>query len=178
MIANLKKNKKKGFTLVELIVVIAIIAIIAAVAVPTTISYVNKAKISTADQEATELMNTLNTAMTDLALNAPAGGVTADEFGKLLTSVMPEVEHVKSVVVNATTLTAVKITVITDVEAPDDDTAYSDASLGGKVGAVKVFNWKDMGITAAGSIAQVTFTHSGSGWTANNAGSGDAGGSV
>ena len=116
--------------------------------------------------------------MTDLALNAPAGGVTADEFGKLLTSVMPEVEHVKSVVVNATNSEAVKITVITDVEAPEDDTAYSDESLGGKVGAVKVFNWKDMGITAAGSIAQVTFTHSGSGWTANNAGSGDAGGSV
>ena len=46
MIANLKKNKKKGFTLVELIVVIAIIAIIAAVAVPTTISYVNKAKVT------------------------------------------------------------------------------------------------------------------------------------
>lgn len=177
MIANLKKNKKKGFTLVELIVVIAIIAIIAAVAVPTTISYVNKAKISTADQEATELMNTLNTAMTDLALNAPSGGVTTGELEDLLDSVMPDVEHVKSVVVNASTPTAVKITVITDVDAPDDDTAYDDESLGGKVGAVKVFNWTDMGISAASNFT-VTFTHSDSGWTANNAVSGDAGGSV
>ena len=48
MIANLKKNKKKGFTMVELIVVIAIIAIIAAVAVPTTISYVQKARTKNA----------------------------------------------------------------------------------------------------------------------------------
>lgn len=174
MIANLKKNKKKGFTLVELIVVIAIIAIIAAVAVPTTISYVNKAKISTADQEATELMNTLNTAMTDLALNAPSGGVTTGELKELLDSVMPDVEHVKSVVVNATTITAVKITVITDVDAPNDDTAYSDESLGGKVGAVKVFNWKDMGIGVASNFT-VTFTHSDGSWTANNAVSGDAG---
>ena len=164
MIANLKKNKKKG-----------IIAIIAAVAVPTTISYVNKAKISTADQEATELMNTLNTAMTDLALNAPSGGVTTGELEELLDSVMPDVEHVKSVVVNATTLTAVKITVITDVDAPDDDTAYSDESLGGKVGAVKVFNWTDMGIGVNG-ITEVTFTHGDSGWTANNAVSGDVAG--
>lgn len=174
MIANLKKNKKKGFTLVELIVVIAIIAIIAAVAVPTTISYVNKAKISTADQEATELMNTLNTAMTDLALNAPSSGITTTDLEELLDSVMPEVEHVKSVVVNANDLDAVKITVITGVDAPDDDTAYSDASLGGKVGAVKVFNWTDMGIGVNG-ITEATFTLGADGWTANTVGSGDAG---
>lgn len=46
MISRLKKNGKKGFTLVELIVVIAIIAILAAVAVPTTMHFVEKAKIS------------------------------------------------------------------------------------------------------------------------------------
>lgn len=158
MIANLKKNKKKGFTLVELIVVIAIIAIIAAVAVPTTISYVNKAKISTADQEATELMNTLNTAMTDLALNAPSDGVTDEVFGKLLTSVMPEVKNIDSVVVNVVPGTGddphtkVKIAVVTKVTADEDDTAangkYPAADLGGKVGAVKEFDWTNMGIQA------------------------------
>ena len=174
MIANLKKNKKKGFTLVELIVVIAIIAIIAAVAVPTTISYVNKAKISTADQEATELMNTLNTAMTDLALNAPASGVTTTDLGELLDSVMPEVEHVESVVVDASNIETVKITVITGVTAPEGDTAYSDPSLGGKVGAVKVFNWKNMGIGVAGGSFVATFTLADGHWTANTVGSGDA----
>lgn len=160
MIANLKKNKKKGFTLVELIVVIAIIAIIAAVAVPTTISYVNKAKISTADQEATELMNTLNTSMTDLALNAPVGGVTDVVFGKLLTSVMPEVKNIDSVVVTVTSGTGidtkVKIAVVTTVTADEDDTAangkYPAADLGGKVGAVKEFNWTNMGIQAGANL--------------------------
>ena len=46
-----KKNRKKGFTLVELIVVIAIIAILAAVAVPTTMHFVEKANISKEAQE-------------------------------------------------------------------------------------------------------------------------------
>ena len=39
-------NRKKGFTLIELIVVIAIIAILAAVVIPSTIHYVEKAKDS------------------------------------------------------------------------------------------------------------------------------------
>ncbi len=46
-----KKNRKKGFTLVELIVVIAIIAILAAVAVPTTMHFVDKANVSNTETE-------------------------------------------------------------------------------------------------------------------------------
>jgi type IV pilus assembly protein PilA len=40
----LKKNGKKGFTLVELIVVIVIIAILAAIAVPALTGYIERAK--------------------------------------------------------------------------------------------------------------------------------------
>lgn len=39
----MKKNKKKGFTLIELIVVIAIIAVLAAMLVPAMIGYIRKA---------------------------------------------------------------------------------------------------------------------------------------
>lgn len=46
MLSKFKQKSKKGFTLVELIVVIAIIAILAAVAIPTTMHFVDKAKIS------------------------------------------------------------------------------------------------------------------------------------
>lgn len=170
MIANLKKNKKKGFTLVELIVVIAIIAIIAAVAVPTTISYVNKAKISTADQEATELMNTLNTAMTDLALNSDE--VTSETFVNLLKSVMPETKNVNKVVVSGTR-DAVKITVITDVVS--DDVTYSGDASGVSAGegeyyvnASKTFNWTEMGINVEDTNSPIgkTFSFSNGTWTA------------
>ncbi|MDR3052469.1 MAG: type II secretion system GspH family protein [Coriobacteriales bacterium] len=44
--AELKKNGKKGFTLVELIVVIVILAILAAIAVPALTGWIDKAKQS------------------------------------------------------------------------------------------------------------------------------------
>lgn len=46
-------NKKRGFTIVELVIVIAVIAILAAVLIPTFSGTVKKAKDSAALQEAT-----------------------------------------------------------------------------------------------------------------------------
>lgn len=50
--------KKKGFTLVELVIVIAVVAILAAVLIPTFSSIIDKANLS-ADQSAVRNMNTL-----------------------------------------------------------------------------------------------------------------------
>lgn len=44
MMRNLKKNRKKGFTLVELIVVLVILAILAALLIPALTGYIDKAK--------------------------------------------------------------------------------------------------------------------------------------
>lgn len=124
MIANLKKNKKKGFTLVELIVVIAIIAIIAAVAVPTTISYVNKATVSTARNEAVELLNNLQTAMTDFSLNDEDKTISRAEFLKVLNANMPEVVHITSVEITAS---GDVITVKVNTDAKEDNTVVSES---------------------------------------------------
>ena len=59
----MKKNNKKGFTIVELVIVIAVIAILAAVLIPTFISLLRKSRVSTD----TQLIKHLNTA---LALDA------------------------------------------------------------------------------------------------------------
>lgn len=48
----MKRNNKKGFTIVELVIVIAVIAILAAVLIPTFSNVANKAKDSAAIQNA------------------------------------------------------------------------------------------------------------------------------
>lgn len=50
-----KKKKAKGFTLVELIVVIAIIGVLAVVLIPNMLSYVKKARLSTANDAASKI---------------------------------------------------------------------------------------------------------------------------
>lgn len=56
-----KKNNRKGFTTVELVIVIAVIAILATVLIPTFSSLINKANESSRDQTAaaarTAIMN-------------------------------------------------------------------------------------------------------------------------
>ena len=47
-----KKNNRKGFTIVELVIVIAVIAILATVLVPTFGNVIDKANITAAKQEA------------------------------------------------------------------------------------------------------------------------------
>ena len=54
----IKRNNKKGFTIVELVIVIAVIAILAAVLIPTFAGIINKANQS-ADMQAVRQMNTL-----------------------------------------------------------------------------------------------------------------------
>ena len=44
MLNKLRKNNKKGFTLVELIVVLVILAILAALLIPALTKYIDKAK--------------------------------------------------------------------------------------------------------------------------------------
>ncbi len=48
----MKRNNKKGFTIVELVIVIAVIAILSAVLIPTFGSLINDANQSAAQQEA------------------------------------------------------------------------------------------------------------------------------
>ena len=67
---EMKKQSKKGFTLVEVIVVIVIIAILAAIAVPALTGYIERAKSRSAIVEARNILVALQT----ISVESYAGG--------------------------------------------------------------------------------------------------------
>lgn len=93
----MKKNNKKGFTLVELVIVVAVMAVLVAVAIPTVSSITGSAKKSVGETNARTIESmlklkeaelakvkdgtvTLNAAEVKEALTAAKLGITTDKF--------------------------------------------------------------------------------------------------
>ena len=80
---KLKDNKKKGFTLVELIVVLVIIAILAALLIPALTGYINKAKEKSITAETRQAVMAAQTLVDEeygkLDLTAAANAITIGE---------------------------------------------------------------------------------------------------
>lgn len=74
MFKKLKENKKKGFTLVELIVVLVILAILAALLIPALTGYIKKAKEKQITAETRQLVMAAQT-------------LTDEQYAKLNTGV-------------------------------------------------------------------------------------------
>lgn len=65
LLAKRVKKNNKGFTLVELIIVIAIIAILVAVLAPNYVRYVDRSRWSSDQNESSELLSEVKTAIVD-----------------------------------------------------------------------------------------------------------------
>lgn len=89
---NTKKQnkKKKGFTLIELIIVIAIIAILAAIAIPNFLSIQRKSKVKADIATAKSIYDTTETLIADGTIKAENGDYKTD------------LENVNSTVINTT----------------------------------------------------------------------------
>ena len=84
-----RKNKQKGFTLVELIVVVAIIAILAAIAVPNFMGLIEKAETGKDIANATAIagaVNVFNVLATTPKLQADVDGYTTNALGGATTA--------------------------------------------------------------------------------------------
>lgn len=74
MLKKLRKNNKKGFTLVELIVVLVILAILAALLVPALTGYIDKAKEKQIIAETRQIVMAAQTILDEKYATQPVGG--------------------------------------------------------------------------------------------------------
>ncbi|MDD3745045.1 MAG: type II secretion system protein [Anaerostipes sp.] len=71
---ELRKSKKKGFTLVELIVVLVILAILIALLVPALTGYIDKAKEKSVAADARMMLEAVQTEESDAYAKSSKGG--------------------------------------------------------------------------------------------------------
>ena len=134
----IKRNNKKGFTIVELVIVIAVIAILAAVLIPTFAGIIKKAQLSS-DQQAVRNMNVALAASGDLNddMNAVIDALSENGFNskKALVPVSKDYKFMYSKANDCIVLVNEK----NEVVYPEDIT-YDEADLESLENSVKYLN--------------------------------------
>ncbi len=110
-IKELRKNNKKGFTLVELIVVLVILAILAALLIPTLTGYIDKAKEKDVIAQTRQAVMAAQTLVDEAyAKKADNNAVTVAANGDVKLSEVEKLAELKTGTVTSVTLNAEKVT--------------------------------------------------------------------
>lgn len=113
MLKKLRNNKKKGFTLVELIVVLVILAILAALLIPALTGYIDKAKNKSVVAETRQAVMAAQTLYDEEYAKAKAGEtVTFGTTGKFTASEIEGLAEVGSGTVSGVVVTSNKISTL------------------------------------------------------------------
>lgn len=80
----MKKNNKKGFTLVELVIVVAVMAILVAVAIPTIGNVTNRAKDSVAKSNAQTIESMVKLAEADAKVDDADATLSAAKIADVI----------------------------------------------------------------------------------------------
>ena len=100
MFKKFNENKKKGFTLVELIVVLVILAILAALLIPALTGYIDKAKNKSIVAETRQAVMAAQTLVDEAYANASVegqGSITIAEDGTVKISEIEKLAEVSGI---------------------------------------------------------------------------------
>jgi prepilin-type N-terminal cleavage/methylation domain-containing protein len=90
-----KKNGKKGFTLVEVIVVLVILAILAAIAIPALTGYIDKAKYRSKITELHDVQTAVQARLVEALESGPIRGYEDYELSTTMTFVLSGVSLIE-----------------------------------------------------------------------------------
>ena len=124
----MKKNNKKGFTLVELVIVVAVMAILVAIAIPTVSSITSKATDAVAKTNCQTIQSMIKLKEANLANDSATGAVTltADNIDSALTEAKLGISGTFTYdpttgVVTTAAATAGQFEIVLDAEATTED---------------------------------------------------------
>ena len=127
----IKKNNKKGFTLVELVIVIAILAILALILVPAIGKYIGDANNSKGEASTRTIYTTtvLQQSLTPLPVGALTPAIAVGDKGVVATTDSNTVKFKKEVANAANLGTGETISVVIDANGAVE---YIEFTTGGK----------------------------------------------
>lgn len=121
----MKKNNKKGFTLVELVIVVAVMAVLVAVAIPTVSSITDSAKSAVANTNCRTIESMIKLAIADSAKEGDgAGAASVTIIDKALTDAKLGIDgtfYYDSVTGNCSTSESGDFKIVLDADAANAD---------------------------------------------------------